>query len=228
MKMVKVSLTVCCLFVCSAFAETLTSTPPVKPEITKLGCGFIVSLRESTQKPVGGRTPTPRTSGGVVGQILSGVPGVGIAGAVVGDLIGGAVISTVSSNLQDADKAKQIQAELFENVQAVEFQFDDGEVINLPLYVVSGMRYKTGVRLRAYSSTRFGTVSLTENSLFGAPPSVGESDYEIKCRIDNPESRKLALASAKNLIDESRIVNVNERRMNSSPATPVVVEAVQK
>jgi hypothetical protein len=135
----------------------------------------------------------------------------------VGDLVGGAIVSTVSSNINEADRKQQIENATFKNVQAIEFQFDDGEVINIPIYVVSGMRYKPGVRLNAMVSPRYGNIALGENVLFGAIPEVGESDYIGPCRIDDPAVRKITLDASKNLVDENRIVDPQNRRLVALP-----------
>lgn len=204
-------------------ALLLSSQAIAKPVTNRggLGCGKIISLRETTQQSL----PTElrdgyggsRTSGGQIGQVLNAIPGVGIVGAVVGDLVGGAIVSAVSSNLNEADRNKQIETATFKNVQAIEFQFDDGEVINIPIYVVSGMRYKVGTRLNAMVSPKYGNIALGQNVLFGAIPEIGDADYNLACRIDDAEARKVVLESAKNLIDESRIVDPQIRRLVAVP-----------
>ncbi|OQW87672.1 MAG: hypothetical protein BWK72_12215 [Rhodoferax ferrireducens] len=189
-----------------------------------LGCGTIVSLRESTQKPLPSELAdeygAPKTSGGVVLQILSNMPGVGVVAAVAGETIASAAISTVSANLQEADRVKQAETATYKDVMAVEFRFDDGEIINIPVYVVSGMRYKVGTRLNAMISPRYGNLALGANGLFASMPEVGDSDYSPACRVDDPETRKAALESIKNLVNESQIVNPSERReANPLPKT---------
>lgn len=185
-----------------------------------LGCGEIVSMRETTQESLPSELRSEyggaRTSGGQVGQILSNVPGVGLLGAVVGEVVGSAMISSVSKAINDSDRADQVQKMAFKNVMAIEFRFDDGEVINIPVYVVSGMRYKVGTRLNAMISPGYGNIALGANALFAAMPDVGDSDYAKKCRIDDVSIRNATFESLKNLIDESRIVNPTERRLNAS------------
>jgi hypothetical protein len=197
-----------------------------------LGCGTIVSMRETTQESLPSELRSEyggaRTSGGQVGQIISNVPGIGILGAVAGEVIGSVMISSVSTAMNEADRKKQIETATFKNVQAIEFLFDDGEIINIPVYVVSGMRYKVGTRLNAMISPGYGNIALGANALFAAMPEKGDSDYDKKCRVDDESLRHVTFNSLRDLIDESRIVNVNERRLNASPATPVVVDAVQK
>ena len=159
----------------------------------------------------------PRTSGGVILQLLSYVPGVNVASAIAGEVVGGAAISTVSSSLQDAERAKQAASATYKDVMAVEFRFDDGVVINIPVYVVSGMRYKVGARLNAMVSPKYGSVALGANILFAGIPDVGDSDYNAACRIDNAQVRAAALEPLKNLVDEARIVNAKERRVAVVP-----------
>ena len=189
-----------------------------------LGCGKIVSLRESTQMPLPSELQdeygAPRTSGGVVLQILSYVPGINAATAVAGELAASGAISAVSSSLQYVDKAKQAASATYKDVMAVEFQFDDGLRINVPVYVVSGMRYKVGARLNAMVSPKYGSVALGANILFAGIPDIGDADYNPACRIDDPQARLAALEPIKSLVDESRIVKANERRS--------AAEAVQK
>ena len=186
-----------------------------------LGCGKIVSLRESTQMPLPSELQdeygAPRTSGGVILQLLSYVPGVNVASAIAGEVVGGAAISTVSSSLQDAEKAKQAASATYKDVMAVEFRFDDGVVVNIPVYVVSGMRYKVGARLNAMVSPKYGSVALGADILFAGIPDVGDSDYNAACRIDNAQVRAAALEPLKNLVDEARIVNAKERRVAVVP-----------
>ena len=189
-----------------------------------LGCGKIVSLRESTQMPLPSELQdeygAPRASGGVVLQILSYVPGINAVTVVAGELAASGAISAVSSSLQDVEKAKQAASATYKDVMAVEFQFDDGLRINVPVYVVSGMRYKVGARLNAMVSPKYGSVALGANILFAGIPDIGDADYNPACRIDDPQARLAALEPIKSLVDESRIVKANERRS--------VAEAVQK
>jgi len=214
---------VACLLLASLFAAQANAK-----SITNnggLGCGMIISLRESTQKPLPSEMAEqyggPRTSGGVVLQILSNIPGIGIAAAVAGEVVASAGISAVSSSLQDADRAKQAETATYKDVMAVEFRFDDNEVINIPVYVVSGMRYKVGARLNAMISPRYGNLALAANVLFAGMPDVGDSDYNLACRIDDPEARKVALEPLKSLVNESQIVKPSERRLTDPPAKSV-------
>jgi len=181
-----------------------------------LGCGTIVSLRESTQKPLPSELADeyggPRTSGGFVLQVLSSIPGVGVAAAVTGEIVASAGISAVSSKLQEADRAKQAETAKYKDVMAVEFRFDDGVLINIPAYVVSGMRYKVGARLNAMISPKYGNVALGFNALFSGMPDPGDSDYNKYCRIDDAEARKSALEPLMNTVDETRIVKPGDRR----------------
>lgn len=182
-----------------------------------LGCGTIVSLRESTQLPLPSELQdeygAPRTSGGEVLQVLGYVPGVSVVAALAGELVAGAAISTISSNMQDAERAKQVASATYKDVMAVEFRFDDGLVVNIPVYVVSGMRYKVGARLNAMVSPKYGSVALGANILFAGIPDVGDSDYNVACRIDDARAREAALEPLKSLVDEARIVNSKERRL---------------
>lgn len=162
----------------------------------------------------------PRTSGGTVLQLLSYVPGINAVTAVAGELAAGGAISAVSSSLQGLEKAKQAASATYKDVMAVEFQFDDGLRINVPVYVVSGMRYKVGARLNAMVSPKYGSVALGANILFAGMPEIGDATYNPACRIDDPQARLAALEPLKSLVDESRIVNANERR--------AAAEAVQK
>jgi hypothetical protein len=203
------------LFVTQAGAKSISNSGG-------LGCGTIVSLRESTQKPLPSELAdgygAPRTSGGVVFQVLSYLPGVGVAAAVAGEVVASAGISAVSSKLQEADRAKQAETAQYKDVMAVEFRFDDGEVINIPVYVVSGMRYKVGARLNAMISPKYGNLALGANILFAGMPEVGDPDYNPACRIDDVEARASALEPLKSLVDEARIVNTKERRFAATPA----------
>lgn len=181
-----------------------------------LGCGTIVSLRESTQMPVPSELQdeynAPRRSGGVFLQILSNIPGVGVLAAVAGEKIADASISAISANALAEQKAEEERTQKYDNVQAVEFRFDDGVVINMPVYVVSGMRYKVGARLNAMISPKYDTVALGLNPLFGGVPDVGDADYNVDCRIDDAQARAAALEPLKNLVDERQIVDPKERR----------------
>ena len=174
-------------------------------------------MRETTQKPVQSEMLDSfngeRSSNGMLASLFSIIPGVGILAAVTGDLVATAAISSASQNAHDADQAKQAEASTYKEVQAVEFKFDDGEVINIPVYVASGMLYKVGRRLNAMVSPKYGTVALGRGVLFWSVPTVGESDYDLHCRIDNAEDRKTLLNSTVGLVDEARIVNAKERRL---------------
>jgi hypothetical protein len=196
-----------------------------------LGCGAIVSLRASTQMPLPSELQdeygAPRTSGGVVLQLLSYVPGVGAITAVASEIAAGAAISAMSSSKQDVEKAKQAASATYKDVMAVEFRFDDGLVVNIPVYVVSGMRYKVGARLNAMVSPKYGSVALGANILFAGVPDVGDSDYNVACRIDDAQARAVALEHLKSLVDETRIVNAKERRITDVPA-PKVEEVAAK
>ena len=187
-----------------------------------LGCGTIVSLRESTQEPVPSEVQDdyrgPRRSGGTFFQILRVIPGVGAVAAVAGEVVADVAISTISANAQAADRAKQAAAQKYDDVQAVEFRFDDGVVINMPVYVVSGMRYKVGTRLNAMISPKYRTVALSLNPLFGGVPDVGDKDYNVACRIDDPQARAEALEPMKHLVDEAQIVDPKERRQVEAAA----------
>ena len=184
-----------------------------------LGCGTIVSLRESTQKPISSDMADayggPSTGGGSVFQVLSQLPGGGFVAAFAADMVTDAVVHSVSSSQKRADLEKQIASSKYKNVQAVEFLFDDGEVINIPMMVVSGMLYKTGRRLNALVSPTYGNLNLGIGVMFTSTPSVGDSDYNVVCRIDDPEARKALIDSVKDTVDESRIVNSSERRVST-------------
>lgn len=209
------------LLLACAFASQAMAAKPVFNN-GGLGCGKIVSLRESTQMPLPSELQdmynAPRTSGGVVLQALSYVPGVGAVAAVAGELVAGVAISAVSGNMQDAERAKQAANATYKDVLAVEFRFDDGTTINIPVYVVSGMRYKVGARLNAMVSPKYGNVALGNNGLFAGMPDVGDSDYNVQCRIDDTQARAAALEPLKSLVDEARIVNAGERRLAVAPA----------
>ena len=182
-----------------------------------LGCGTIVSMRESTQKPIssdmtdsyGGASST----GGSVFQVLNQLPGVGFLAAAAGEMVADVVVSSVSSKVNAADKEKQIAKNKYKDIQAVEFRFDDGEVINIPMMVVSGMLYKNGKRLNAMVSPTYGNLNLGIGVMFTSTPSVGDSDYKEVCRIDDPEARKALLEPVRNAVDESQIVEPSERRV---------------
>lgn len=182
-----------------------------------LGCGKIVSMRESTQMPLSSELrdgyTAPRRSGGLFLQILSSLPGVGAATAIAGEIAADVTINMASSMLQDAERLKQAESTIYKDIQAVEFQFDDGIVINVPLYVVSGMRYKVGARLNAMVSPKYGTMALGANILFASIPEVGDADYAKDCRIDNAEARMAMLEKIKATVKEDRIVNPKERRL---------------
>ncbi len=200
-----------------AVALVQESVAGVFPNAGGLGCGTIVSMRESTQKPLssdmadsyGGAS----TSGGSVFQVLNQLPGVGFLAAAAGEMVADVVVSSVSSSVKAADKEKQIAKNKYKDVQAVEFRFDDGEVINIPMMVVSGMLYKTGKRLNAMVSPTYGNLNLGIGVMFMSTPSVGDSDYKEACRIDDPEVRKVLLESVRNAVDESQIVEPSERRV---------------
>jgi hypothetical protein len=181
-----------------------------------LGCGTIVPMRESTQKPISSELAdeynVPRIGGGFFGPIFGFIPGVGLSTAVAGDVVVSAVANTISSSLKEADMAKQAETAKYKDVQAIEFKFDDGEVVNIPVYVVSGMRYKVGGRLNAMISPKYGNIALGANVFFASVPDVGDKDYKPGCRIDNVEVRRAALEDARTMVDESWIVNPSERR----------------
>ena len=191
-----------------------------------LGCGAIISMRESTQQPISSELRdaygSQKTSGGGLGQVLYAIPGVGIIGAAVGQVVGAALVNSVSSNSQDSGQKKADVVD-FKNVMAIEFRFDDGSTVNVPALVIQGMRYNVGTRLNAMVSPRYGSFALGAHPLFGAAPDVGDSNYNKMCRIDDPEARKTILESVKNMVDESRIVKPSERRMISTPAVAIVV-----
>jgi hypothetical protein len=197
-----------------------------------LGCGTIVSMRDSTQKPISSELAddynAPRSSGGFFGQILANIPGVGLLAAAVGDAVADAVVHSVSSSLKEADMAKQAEVAKFKDFKAVEFKFDDGEVVNIPVYVVSGMLYKAGRRLNAMSSPKYGNLTLGLGVMFSSEAELGGSDYSTFCRIDNVEARTAALAPFRNLVDESQIVNASERRevVAAAAIPPVAVNQV--
>jgi hypothetical protein len=203
------------LFACAIATQAMAARPIFNDG--GLGCGTIVSLRESTQMPLPSELQDeydgPRSSGGVVLQLLSYVPGIGRVAAVAGEMAASAAISTVSSSMQDAERARQAASMTYKNVMAVEFRFDDGLAVNIPVYVVSGMRYKVGARLNAMVSPKYGSVALGANILFAGIPAVGDSDYSVACRIDDAQARAAALEPLKGLVDEARIVNAKERRI---------------
>lgn len=188
-----------------------------------LGCGTIVSLRESIQEPFPSELSdayggSVRTTGSSVIQVLTQVPGVGIVGALVGDAVASFVVMPVINDSNEATAKKRFaETQAYENVRAVEFRFDDGRVINIPVMVVSGMRYKVGARLNAMVSPTYKTIALGNNILFASVPDIGDSDYNVACRIDNPEERSALLESVKNAVDESRIVDPSERRVSVAP-----------
>lgn len=181
-----------------------------------LGCGEIVSLRESTQKPIQSEVrdefDVPRSGGNLFLQVLSIVPGVSAAAAIASDVTANAAISVVGSNAHNAEKAKQEESAKYKDVMAVEFRFDDGEVINIPVFVANVMRYKVGARLNAMISPKYGQPVLGTNPMFAGVPKVGDSDYNVACRIDDAQAREKALEPLKSLVDEDRIVNAKERR----------------
>ena len=186
-------------------------------------------MRESIQEPLhtemaddyGG----PKRSGGSVFLLASYIPGVGILAAAGADIVADAGIAAVSKKINAEAKAKEIEYQKFSDVKAVQFRFDDGLEINVPVMVVSGMRYKIGTRLNAMVSPRYNNLALGINALFGAMPEVGDSDYNKYCRIDNAEFRKNVLDNAKNMVNEALIVNPAERRVTDSPAE-INVDAV--
>lgn len=186
-----------------------------------LGCGTIVSLRESIQRPLPSELADayggPKGTGGTVFQVLSGIRGVGFLAAAAAEVVANAGVAAVSSKINADDKAKEVVAEKYRDVEAVQFLFDDGTEINIPVMVVSGMRYKVGVRLKAMVSNRYKNIMLGNNVMFSGVPAVGDSDYKDGCRIDNEDLRKDILFSVKNIINESLIVNPSERRVIASP-----------
>lgn len=186
-----------------------------------LGCGTIVSLRESIQRPLPSELADayggPKGTGGTVFQVLSGIKGVGFLAAAAAEVVSNAGVSAVSSKINADDKAREIETEKYRDVEAVQFLFDDGTEINIPVMVVSGMRYKVGVRLNAMVSEKYKNIALGNNALFAAAPDVGDSDYKKVCRIDNENLRKDVLNGVKNIINESLIVNPWERRVIASP-----------
>jgi outer membrane lipoprotein SlyB len=195
-----------------------------------LGCGTIVSMRESTQKPIpseiADESNVPRSSGGIFGQILANIPGVGILAAAAGDAVAGAVVGSAISRSNDADMAKQAEAGKYKNVQAIEFKFDDGEVVNIPVFVRSGLLYQVGKRLNAMVSPKYGSLTIGIGELFSSKAEIGDSNYNTFCRIDNAEARKAALAPFKNLVDESRIANASERRQVLAATVNAPAEAL--
>lgn len=188
-----------------------------------LGCGKIISMRESTQMPMPSELRDEyggvvrNSQGGVVLQLLGYVPGLGVAATVASSIAINTGINAVQSSIKEEESAKEAASATYKNVSAVEFRFDDGTEINIPVYVVSGMRYKVGARLNAMVSPKYGSVALGANILFAGMPDVGDSDYNDACRIDNGDARASFLAPLRSLVNESRIVNSKERRLAVSP-----------
>lgn len=202
------------LFAISGFASARTTF-----NNGGLGCGTIVSLRESIQRPLPSELADayggPKGTGGSVFQVLSGIKGVGFLAAAAAEVVANAGVAAVSSKIEAGEKVKEVETERYRDVKAVEFRFDDGMVINIPVMVVSGMRYKVGVRLNAMVTERYKTFALGNNALFAAAPDIGDSDYNEVCHIDNPILRKDILTSVGNIIKEPLIVNPNERRLTA-------------
>ena len=131
-------------------------------------------------------------------------------GGVIG--LGAALFGELALSVQQNFASKQalddhIKAAEFKDVYAVKFKFDDGREIYIPMYVMSGMRYKEGVRVKAYMARALDNIQLGYNPVFGTPPLKGEDGYEAHCAMRaEPEFAELLIVKSANLVDESKLV----------------------
>lgn len=215
-KNMKSKLSLLLLFLANFATSSVYAKPPPF-NAGGLGCGTIVSLRESTQKPFLSEAADvytdqrPDGTDSLITRLLS--PFVGVGAALVADVAATSAMSSNAEKRMQAEKEKEAATHIYKDVMAVEFRFDDGQTINIPMIVVSGMRYKVGARLNAMESPKYGHLALGINVLFAGIPTIGDSDYDAFCRIDDPERRMAVLESVNGAVDESRIVDPKLRRV---------------
>ena len=152
----------------------------------KIGCGNVISITSAPQKPVItdfwlNANKTANGTSGIASQIISSIPGVGFLAGAFATTVTEAVIDSARNSVAPAPDERN-----FKNVYLVKFQFDDGQIIDIPVYkdnysLFAKNRtvlavYKEGdvVEKWAYPSASFDT------------PSVGAENYEKVCKVQNP------------------------------------------
>lgn len=195
---------------------------------TRIGCGEIISLRESTQKPLPNdivaafypettrSAPSSSSTGGQVFQVLGAVPGVGFAARAAADIAVGAVAANARDRSQAETKQREETTQRYEDVMAVEVRLDSGEVINIPATVISGTRMRVGRRVMAYHRKESDSVQLSFPLLFGGVLNAADkddADYQARCsRNLDPAVATAVLERARTMVDESMIKNAALRR----------------
>ena len=173
-------------------------------------------MRESTQKPLPTEIADPYSevnygTDGTVASVLNSQGFLRMTAFAV-DVLANVARGNIEASSKNTEKAQEIATAKYRNVKAVEFRFDDGEVVNFPMMIVSGMRYKVGLRTNAMISKKYGNFAIGTNGFFANIPDLGDKDYLPKCRIDDPVARKAELDKVRYLIDEAQIVDPEERR----------------
>lgn len=180
-----------------------------------LGCGTLVSIRPVNQKPFpnirNSKVVESRSPGSTVIQVLSQLPGASVVGTVAAAVLSDTVAASIGESANSAAEAQQEATQNYTDVSAVAFKFDNGRTVKLPMIVVSGMRYKPGVRLYAYRNvTQNGILQLGENALFLGIPDVGDSNYPEKCSSQvAPEVVDATITAFSDRVDESKIINTS-------------------
>jgi hypothetical protein len=182
----------------------------------RLGCGTLVSIRPVNQKPFqnirNSQVVELRLPGATVIQILSNVPGASMVGTVAAAVVSDSIATSVVESANREAEAQQEATQNYKGVFAVEFKFDDGRTVKLPMMVVSGMRYKPGVRLYAYRNvTLNGILQVGENALFMGLPDVGDSNYAARCSSQVAlEEADATIAAFADRVDESKIIAASD------------------
>ena len=195
---------------------------------TRIGCGEIISLRDSTQKPLPNdivaafypeTTRTARNSistGGAVFQVLDIVPGLGIGTKMAADVVVGSLAAGARDRSQAETRQREEATQSYEDVMAVEVRLDSGEVINIPATVISGTRMRVGRRVMAYHRKESDSVQLSFPLLFGGVLNAAakdDADYQVRCsRNLDPAVATAVLERARTMVDESKIKDPSLRR----------------
>ncbi len=170
----------------------------------RMGCGTVVSLRPLNQRPLMSSRYVASGGGtsGIAGQLAGGGV-IGWGAALVLDL----GVSLWQSEARHRAVEEQHRTKKYEDVMAVQFRFDDGRVVNLPMVVFSGMRYREGVRLKAYYSHLHGNLQLGYNALFDSVALPDEPGYLDACsNMLSPEQTNSLLEASAYLVDETKII----------------------